>query len=174
MSLTTSQITRALTPLLSPSATSMPKASVRSASPASMAVDSPKTLWFVGIAPPERVVVHRRQVVVYERIRMYHLYRARGGHDLFGVGPHGLSRGDGEYGAEPLSPGKQRCNAWTRGASPDFRPRPQGACPAPCPRAPSLLLDNFDIECHAGISSRARNPRKRSRRSSPRVSRLSS
>ena len=55
-------------------------ASVSSASPARIAIASPKTTCEVGRPRRRRVVVHRRQVVVNERVGVNQLDRARGGH----------------------------------------------------------------------------------------------
>ena len=41
-----------------------------------MAIASPNTLWFVGFAAPQIVIVQRRQIVVDQRIRVDEFQRA--------------------------------------------------------------------------------------------------
>ena len=57
-------------------------ASACSASPASSAVASPNATWHVGLPAAHRVVVHARQVVVHQRIRVDQLDRRGGGVDV--------------------------------------------------------------------------------------------
>ncbi len=78
-------------------------ARVCNASPARIAVASSNALWRTGLAAPQVVVVHRRQVVVHQRIGVQHLDR---GGDPRGAGLRHREQGGGlhhQEGPQPLA-----------------------------------------------------------------------
>ena len=83
------------------------KARVSRASPARMAMASPNFLWQVGLPAAQIVVVHRRQVVVDQRIGVDHLHRAGRRHRRLGGAPTGLGRHQHQHRPQPLARGQQ-------------------------------------------------------------------
>ena len=81
-------------------------ASVSSASPARIARASPNTLCAVRPAAPEVVVVHRRQVVVDQRVGVDHLERARGGIDRARRAPTTSAPREAQDRPQPLAAGQ--------------------------------------------------------------------
>ncbi len=61
-----------------------------------------------GAAPAQVVVVHRREIVVNQRVRVHELERDRQRQDAFGVVPAGERRGERKHRADPLAAGQQR------------------------------------------------------------------
>src|SRR5262249_771912 len=59
------------------------------------------------LAAPEVVVVHRRQVVVDERVRVDHLDGAGEGQELLRLSAHRLARGEDEHRPDPLAAGEE-------------------------------------------------------------------
>ena len=84
------------------------KAAVNSPSPASTAVASSNSLWQVGAAAAQIAVVHRRQIVVDERIGMHHLDRRRDLQRAASRHPEKLSAGQHQERAQPLARRQRR------------------------------------------------------------------
>ena len=59
-------------------------------------------------APPQLVVVHRRQVVVDQRVGVDELDRGRGGQHLDRIHARGARGGEAQHGPDPLAAGEQR------------------------------------------------------------------
>ncbi len=61
-----------------------------------------------GTSAPERVVVHRRQVVVDQRVGMDQLERRRQRHRVLSLKPYCLRGGEREHRSDALATGQQR------------------------------------------------------------------
>ena len=129
-------------------------ASAKSASPARIAVSSPKSLWQVGRPAAQVVVVHRRQVVVDERVGVHQLEGRRGRAAAARAARRGLGGRERQDRPDALAAGEQRVPHRldeALGARPSPRARagrwPRSRGPRGSPRP-----------CRAGARGRASRP----------------
>ena len=119
-------------------------ASAKRPSPARIATSSPYFTCEVGPPAAQLVVVHRRQVVVDQRVGVDQLDRGRGGQHRLGLGAGRARGGQREHRADPLAPGEQRVahrlvEPGGRGTRRRSRARPGSPRPARAGRRGSQL-----------------------------------